>query len=436
MPKQLLSQKDYKQTKQKVIEESAYGVGFFDGIFSHLPDYALVDAVKEIAQEGFISPETDDGTIRNMLVTEAIKVMNYQDFKEVAPYLFSYPLEQREADRLVQPITISPDYFKALQEKADELFYLKEDIQQLQERIDKKMEELETARVPNGDQVIGLDMEKEELLLLRLPHNVYIDDWEVTHDNLLVDYRSNLTPYQQICDYLVANDKSIEILAYEYVLDNDLYRGYVDVDQYAISELQPTDVPNFNTQREFYEYAIQFDSFNEQYSTYDRYIMARYQFVYEYSPLEYHSFAEEFLRDKDDEINHILSMQDRELVWHEVRGSSQGKSWDLAYLRDIHKETRETVLDYLEHEVGAYYRGSLTELAVIKFENIDIDNGFNGSQEAVYYIDQDELFQEPFETVMQRYPELARFTDVKEVEQQQEQSLTQELSSMELGRSL
>lgn len=437
MPKQLLSQKDYKQMKQKVIEESAYGVGFFDGIFSHLPDYALVDAVKEIAQEGFISPKTDDGTIRNMLVTEAIKVMNYQDFKEVAPYLFSYPLEQREADRLVQPITISPDYFKELQEKADELFYLKEDIKQLKERIDKKMEELETARVPNGDQVIGLDMEKEELLLLRSPHNVYIDDWVIQEEGLITDYRSSQDSTTQTLRYLIGlGNQNVKTLIRSDVLDRDEIDGFVQVDKEVITETSPATIPDFRTHRQFYQYAKQFASFREEYGhSYSDYVDAIYERDY---PTDFgvDFYSQDILLSRLDDMNVLLEKEGKELVLHTVTGYSQGKSWDLAYLRDTQKETREAVVDYLEHEVGAYYRGSLTELAVIKFENIDIDNGFNGSQEAVYYIDQDELSLKPFEKVMKRYPELNRFTDVMEVEQQQEQSLTRELSSTDLGRSL
>lgn len=438
MPQKILSQKDYKRMKQEVVEEAAYGVGFFAGIFSHLPDYALVNAIKEIAQEGFVTKDTDDGTIRTILVTESIKAMNYQDFKDVAPYLFYYPLEQREADRLVQPIEISREYFEELKQKADELFYLKENIRQLQQRIDKKIEELETDTVPNGEQVIALDLENEELLLLRSPQNVYIDHSEIIQsDGLITDYRSSHVSETQTLRYLVALDNpAFRTLIRSDVLNRDEIDGYVQVDKEVITEVSFATIPDFRTHRQFYDYAKQFASFREEYgNSYSDYVDAIYERDYPTDfGLDFYSQA--ILQSRLDDFNKLLAQEHKELVLHTVTGYSQGDSWELAYIRDTQEETKEAVLDYLEHEVGAYYRGSLTELAVIKFENIDVETGFNGLQEAVYHIDQEELMFDPFEKAMERYPELARFTDVKEMEKQQEHSLTPEFPDRELGRSL
>lgn len=428
MNKQSLSKKDYKRIKQEVIEESAYGVGFFDGIFSHLPDYALVDAVRAISEEGFIGHGTDDGTIRNMLVTEAIQAMNYQDFKEVAPYLFAYPLEQREADRLVRPIEISREYFEELQQKADELFNLKRDIEQLNQSIDQKIEELETNRIQNGDQVIGLDMEEEELLLLRAPENAYIDDWEVKRVGLITDYRTSQAPETQILRYLVALDNpDFKTIIRSDVLNKDEIDHFVQVDKHVITEVSPLAIPDFHTHHEFYQYGQQFASFREEYgNSYSDYVNAIYERDY---PTDFglDFYSSSILESRLDDFNRLLAQDKKELVLHTVFGYSQGDSWQLAYLRDIKQETEEEVLDYLEHEVGAYYRGSLTELAIIKFENIDLEKGFNGIQELVYHIDQEEVSaNNPLEKAIERYPDLASFKPVEEPQLDLEKAAQQE----------
>ena len=106
-----LLQKQFKRMKREVEEETARGIGYFEGILEHIPSYPLSEAVKELALAGWITPHTDVIDVQNMIVTESIKWMNYQDFKEVAPYLFSYPREQREKDLLVRPVKISREYF-------------------------------------------------------------------------------------------------------------------------------------------------------------------------------------------------------------------------------------------------------------------------------------------------------------------------------------
>ena len=174
-----LPQKQFKRMKREVEEETARGVGYFEGILEHIPSYPLSEAVKELSLNGWITPKTAIVDVQNMLVTESIKRMNYQDFKEVAPYLFSYPREQREKDLLVRPVEISREYFEELKANAEELFHLKQDLVQVHDRLDAKIQELETDRLPNGDQVIGLDLDAEEALLLRTPENAQVEEWEV-----------------------------------------------------------------------------------------------------------------------------------------------------------------------------------------------------------------------------------------------------------------
>jgi len=175
-----LPQKQFKRMKREVEEETARGIGYFEGILEHIPSYPLS-----------VTPHTDVIDVQNMIVTESIKWMNYQDFKEVAPYLFSYPREQREKDLLVQPVKISREYFEELQANAEELFYLKQDLLQVNNQLDARIRELEMDQLPNGDQVIGVDLEAEEVLLLRTPENAQVEEWEVRKDGLITRICSN-----------------------------------------------------------------------------------------------------------------------------------------------------------------------------------------------------------------------------------------------------
>ena len=173
-----------------------------------------------MALSGWITPHTDVIDVQNMIVTESIKWMNYQDFKEVASYLFSYPREQRDKDLLVQPVKISREYFEELQANAEELFHLKQDLLQVNNQLDAKIKELEMDQLPNGDQVIGVDPKAEEVLLLRTPENAQVEEWEVSKDGLITDYRSNLSESAQIVDTLLEMENpEIDTILYEEVIN-------------------------------------------------------------------------------------------------------------------------------------------------------------------------------------------------------------------------
>ena len=231
-----LPQKQFKRMKREVEEETALGVGYFEGILEHIPSYPLSEAVKELSLNGWITPKTAIVDVQNMLVTESIKRMNYQDFKEVAPYLFSYPREQREKDLLVRPVEISREYFEELKANAEELFHLKQDLVQVHDRLDAKIQELETDRLPNGDQVIGLDLDAEEALLLRTPENAQVEEWEVRKDGLITDYRSALPEFGQIMEALFEmNNPDIDTILYEEVI-NYSKRTWPDSDPIQFSE--------------------------------------------------------------------------------------------------------------------------------------------------------------------------------------------------------
>lgn len=411
----MLRQKDYKQMKKEVVEDTAVNVGYLDGILQVIPDYALMEAMREIAINGWLTVQTKDGDLHNMLVTESIKAMNYQDFKEVAPYLFSYPAEQHQEDFLVRPISVSREYFEELKAKADELFYLKEDIKKVNQDIDRKIEELETDRLPNGDKVVGVDMEKEELLLLRAPENSYIDDWEVEREGLITDYRSTQPAEVQILLYLAKRYPDIQAMVREDVLNQDKLDGFVEVDKAAIREVSTHSVPDFKSHRAFYDYAKDYASFQEAYPSYAAYVNQTYELHY---PIDIglHYYGQAILEGQLVTINDILKEKGKELVLVD-NSLDNGSMQLLGYLRDQNTESLEEVLHYLNHQVGAYYRGSLGELAVIRLDNIDPEKGYNGKHEQRYPIDHDELGRDMVQDIHDRYPELDRFVSPAQIQQ-------------------
>lgn len=439
-----LPQKQFKRMKREVEEETARGIGYFEGILEHIPSYPLSEAVKELALSGWITHHTDVIDVQNMIVTESIKWMNYQDFKEVAPYLFSYPREQREKDLLVRPVKISREYFEELKANAEELFHLKQDLLQINNQLDAKIQELEMDQLPNGDQVIGVDLEAEEVLLLRTSENAQVEEWEVRKDGLITDYRSNLSESAQIVEALLEMKNSeIDTILYEEVI-NYSKRTWPDSEPIQLPEsikemlnqeakLDPSyyQIAQFETLRQAYIYGMISPSFQEHFPHYSdfvrNYVEDREQYEFFDYRTEAVSLAQEILVPRLDDINRILSTNNQELIVQEVTGYSQGESWNLAYLRNTKAEDRESVQFYLENEIGAWYKGSLTELAVIRFEDIDPEKGFNGQQEAVYHIDDNLLLQDKLKQVQHLIPDLERFVEAEEVEKQLNQ--TQDLAA-------
>ena len=436
--------------KREVEEETARGIGYFEGILEHIPSYPLSEAVKELALSGWITPHTDVIDVQNMIVTESIKWMNYQDFKEVAPYLFSYPREQREKDLLVQPVKISREYFEELQANAEELFHLKQDLLQVNDQLDARIRELEMDQLPNGDQVIGVDLEAGEVLLLRTPENAQVEEWEVRKDGLISDYRSNLSESAQIVDTLLEMENTeIDTILYEEVI-NYSKKTWPDSEPIQLPEsikellnqegkLDPSyyQIAQFETVKQAYIYGMISPSFQERFPHYSDFVRNcaedREQYEFFNYRTEAVSLAQEILVARLEDMNQILVTNNQELMIQEITGYSQGESWELAYLRDTKTEDRASVRFYLESEIGAWYKGSLTELAVIRFEDIDLEKGFNGHQEAVYHIDDDLLVHDKLKQAQLHIPDLKRFVEVEEIEKQRTSDLVAEKEEPEFS---
>lgn len=51
---------------------------------------AVVEDFKVISLNGLISSSSNESEISNMVITESIRFLNFQDFKNLAPYFFNF----------------------------------------------------------------------------------------------------------------------------------------------------------------------------------------------------------------------------------------------------------------------------------------------------------------------------------------------------------
>lgn len=414
-----VNQRTYKDLKADISQNTAINIGYYWGVLNEIPGEVLIDTIKEIAVNGWINNNTSEQELRNMLITESVKNMSYQEFKDIAHYFFGFVPDDEAMFQRVQPIEITRENYNYLVEQNKKAFGLERELEELKERensLENKIDSLETVTIVSEDEVVGIDLEKEELLLLLSPNNVFIDEDIIQDENLITSYRSQDSEEKQTLDYLTERYSEINILEKEYILNSDTYRGLIDVDYYDINEISYDEIPiaDFSTHKEYYEYAVQFDSFNDKYLSYDDYILNRFNNIYsrEYIP----DYAKDILDDKKNEIEKILEEKNKYLVIKEIEGYSQDEKWTLSYLAD--KEQKEEVVEtYLENFVGAWYKGSLTELQTISFDSFE-KGKFVGESTEINYINTDILpinNREKLEKIKEVYPHLRQFKSKEEV---------------------
>ena len=414
-----VDQKTYKDLKADISQNTAINIGYYWEVLNEIPGEVLIDTIKEIALNGWINNNTSEQELRNMLITESVKNMSYQEFKDIAHYFFGFVPDDEAMFQRVQPIEITRENYNYLVEQNKKAFGLERELEELKERensLENKIDSLETVTIVSEDEVVGVDLEKEELILLLSPNNVFIDEDIIQDENLITSYRSQDSEEKQILDYLTERYSEINILEKEYILNSDTYRGLIDVDYYDIDEISYDEIPiaDFSTHKEYYEYAVQFDSFNDKYLSYDDYILNRFNNIYsrEYIP----DYAKDILDDKKNEIEKILEEKNKYLVIKQVEGYSQDEKWTLSYLAD--KEQKEEVVEtYLENFVGAWYKGSLTELQTISFDSFE-KGKFVGESKEINYINTDILpinSREKLEKIKEVYPYLRQFKSKEEV---------------------
>ena len=436
-----ISKKTYKDIKKEVSLNTAINVGYYSNVINDIHPRLLTETITELATNGWIREDTQHADIMNMLVTESVKKMNYQEFKNIADKFFSFIPDNEAQYQRVQPIEITKENYDYLINNTKKVFGLERELEELKERensLESKINSLETVTIASEDEVVGINLEKEELLLLLSPNNVFIDEDIIQDENLITSYRSQDSEEKQILDYLTKRYPEINILEKEYILNSDTYRGLIDVDYYDIDEINYDEIPiaDFSTHEEYYEYAIQFDSFNDKYLSYDDYILNRFNNIYsmEYIP----DYAKDILDNKINEIEKILEEKNKYLVVKEVEGYSQDKKWKLGYLAD--KEQKEEVVEtYLENFVGAWYKGSLTELQTIPFDSFE-KGKFVGDLSDLKYIDMDILpidEKDRLDMIKAIYPEFNSFkSKAKALEEHKTNEIDKELNKKSGERKL
>lgn len=80
------TKKQIKSKKKAITENTAINVGYYNSVFNYLPAYVLIPAIKEFAE--LISRTEKEKDIENILITESVKNMNYQDFRQIENYFF------------------------------------------------------------------------------------------------------------------------------------------------------------------------------------------------------------------------------------------------------------------------------------------------------------------------------------------------------------
>ena len=436
-----ISKKTYKDIKKEVSLNTAMNVGYYSNVISDIHPRLLTETITELATNGWIKEDTKHEDTMNMLVTESVKKMNYQEFKNIADKFFSFIPDNEAQYQRVQPIEITKENYDYLINNTKKVFGLERELEELKERensLENKINSLETVTIASEDEVVGINFEKEELLLLLSPNNVFIDEDIIQDKNLITSYRSQDNEEKQILDYLTERYSEINILEKEYILNSDTYRGLIDVDYYDIDEISYDEIPiaAFSTHEEYYEYAVQFDSFNDKYLSYDDYILNRFNNIYsrEYIP----DYAKDILNNKQNEIEKILEEKSKYLVIKEVEGYSQDKTWKLGYLAD--KEQKEEVVEtYLENFVGAWYKGSLTELQTIPFDSFE-KGKLVGDLSELKYIDMDILpidEKDRLDMIKAIYPEFNSFkSKVKALEEHKTNEISEELNKRSGERKL
>ncbi len=436
-----ISKKTYKDIKKEVSLNTAMNVGYYSNVISDIHPRLLTETIIELATNGWIKEDIKHEDIMNMIVTESVKKMNYQEFKNIADKFFSFIPDNEAQYQRVQPIEITKENYDYLINNTKKVFGLERELEELKERensLENKINSLETVTIASEDEVVGIDLEKEELLLLLSPNNVFIDEDIIQDKNLITSYRSQDNEEKQILDYLTKRYSEINILEKEYILNSDTYRGLIDVDYYDINEISYDEIPiaDFSTHKEYYEYAVQFDSFNDKYLSYDDYILNRFNNIYsrEYIP----DYAKDILNNKKNEIEKILEEKNKYLVVKEVAGYSQDEKWKLSYLAD--KEQKEEVVEtYLENFVGAWYKGSLTELQTIPFDSFE-KGKFVGDLSELKYIDMDILpidEKDRLDMIKAIYPEFNSFkSKVKALEEHKTNEISEELNKRSGERKL
>ena len=81
------SKQQIKKKKDEIVRNTAINVGYSTDVFNQIPTYAMIAAVRE--RVDLIPTMRTDSDVMNLLVTESVRHMSYQDFKDIEQYFFN-----------------------------------------------------------------------------------------------------------------------------------------------------------------------------------------------------------------------------------------------------------------------------------------------------------------------------------------------------------
>lgn len=98
------------------------GVGYFDTVFANIEIETMADALKNFALNYDLNEESSQGEVLNHFVSTLIKTIDLENFKLIAPQLFTYSKTYQETVE-VYPIKESKEELIYLQKYIDQLIY-------------------------------------------------------------------------------------------------------------------------------------------------------------------------------------------------------------------------------------------------------------------------------------------------------------------------
>lgn len=335
-----MNQKELKALKNEIMQEEASNVGYYTTIISKITELwpeIIAEFAKEMVLQGAGVATLENPVILNAFVTKAIEKMNYQEFKELAPYFFGYI--QTEEEFLAEPIQITRREYLRFQAEGEQLFEYKHPKISFEERV----RSLTTMLVPKENQVIA---------------------YHPTNDTIAILENSEETP-EPFIDPGLIND----LTPYPTLVARRLLESSKALEAYYRKEMQKSQSKEEMREEVSEDELLAFVSVK-------------------ISSTLFELDAQELLT-----INDILQKETpgKELITHLASGYSQGDRWELAYLKEESSPSeRSDIIRYLEHEIGAYYRGSLAWL--------DIYDSKQQIEER-YVVDRETLWNNPLDEV-------------------------------------
>ena len=299
-----MNQKSIKDLKKRIVQESALNVGYSEGTREAII-VATPDILEKVMASGMATyleslASNNDIGFDNAFISEAVKLMSYSDFKQVAHQFFGYTRTEEEI--LAEPITLSRKAYENLQKRAENNF-----MEMTTSKSNKRHLE-----ISDENEAVAYNPITQEIAYLASDNSSavpYIDE------NLISDYKSDKTEFELILQKLEQKTSSN---VYErikaFIEDNNLNAEFID-------------------------------------------------------PESMQKFV--------DHVNSVIESDNQVIIQHTVQGYDQSDSWQLNYFFDENELPgieRADIVNFLEHEIGAYYRGSLAELRVLDKDDVEVEN--------------------------------------------------------------